>query len=35
VLETLRNLEMEMERAITQVRNGIHTLQGDKAKVED
>jgi cell division septum initiation protein DivIVA len=35
VLETLRNLEMEMERAITQVRNGIHTLQGDKTKVED
>jgi len=27
VLETLRNLEMEMERAITQVRNGIRTLQ--------
>jgi hypothetical protein len=27
VLETLRNLELEMERAITQVRNGIRTLQ--------
>jgi hypothetical protein len=27
VLETLRNLEMEMERAITQVRNGIRALQ--------
>jgi cell division septum initiation protein DivIVA len=35
VLETLRNLEMEMERAITQVRNGIHTLQGEKTKVEE
>jgi cell division septum initiation protein DivIVA len=30
VLETLRNLEMEMERAITQVRNGIRTLQEEK-----
>lgn len=35
VLETLRNLEMEMDRAITQVRNGIRTLQGDKSKVEE
>jgi cell division septum initiation protein DivIVA len=35
VLETLRNLEMEMERAITQVRNGIRTLQGDNSKVEE
>ncbi len=34
VLETLRNLEMEMERAITQVRNGIRTLQEDKPKEE-
>jgi cell division septum initiation protein DivIVA len=32
VLETLRNLEMEMERAITQVRNGIRTLQEEKPK---
>jgi cell division septum initiation protein DivIVA len=30
VLETLRNLEMEMERAIAQVRNGIRTLQEEK-----
>jgi cell division septum initiation protein DivIVA len=30
VLETLRNLEMEMERAINQVRNGIRTLQEEK-----
>jgi cell division septum initiation protein DivIVA len=35
VLETLRNLEMEMERAITQVRNGIHTLQGEKSQVQE
>jgi cell division septum initiation protein DivIVA len=32
VLETLRNLEMEMERAINQVRNGIRTLQEEKPK---
>jgi nitrogen-specific signal transduction histidine kinase len=32
VLETLRNLEMEMERAITQVRNGIRTLQEEPPK---
>jgi len=35
VLETLRNLEMELERTITQVRNGIHTLQDAKPKVEE
>ncbi len=35
VLETLRALEMEMERAITQVRNGIRTLQEDKPKVQE
>jgi cell division septum initiation protein DivIVA len=35
VLETLRNLEMEMERAITQVRNGIRTLQEEKPKEEE
>ncbi len=34
VLETLRNLEMEMERALNQVRNGIHTLQSDKPPEE-
>ena len=34
VLETLRNLEMEMERAINQVRNGIRTLQPDAPKEE-
>jgi cell division septum initiation protein DivIVA len=32
VLETLRSLEMEMERAITQVRNGIRTLQNEAPK---
>jgi cell division septum initiation protein DivIVA len=32
VLETLSNLEMEMERAINQVRNGIRTLQEEKPK---
>jgi cell division septum initiation protein DivIVA len=32
VLETLRSLEMEMERAITQVRNGIRTLQDEAPK---
>jgi nitrogen-specific signal transduction histidine kinase len=30
VLETLRNLEIEMERAITQVRNGIRSLQEEE-----
>jgi cell division septum initiation protein DivIVA len=35
VLETLRNLEMEMERAINQVRNGIRTLQEEKPKAEE
>jgi cell division septum initiation protein DivIVA len=34
VLETLRKLEMEMERAINQIRNGIHTLQEDKPAEE-
>jgi cell division septum initiation protein DivIVA len=32
VVETLRALEMEMERALNQVRNGIRTLQGDVPK---
>jgi nitrogen-specific signal transduction histidine kinase len=31
-LESLRKLEMEMERAITQVRNGIRTLQDEPPK---
>ena len=29
VMDTLRNLEMEMERALNQVRNGIRSLQQD------
>ena len=33
-LETLRNLEVEMERALTQVRNGIRTLQPDLPREE-
>jgi cell division septum initiation protein DivIVA len=32
VLETLRSLEMEMERTLNQVRNGIRTLQEQKPK---
>ena len=35
VLDTLRNLEMEMERAINQVRNGIRTLQDEKVPKEE
>jgi F0F1-type ATP synthase membrane subunit b/b' len=35
VLETLRNLEMEMERAINQVRNGIRALQEETPKEEE
>jgi cell division septum initiation protein DivIVA len=34
VVETLRNLEMEMERAINQIRNGIQTLQQAKPAEE-
>ena len=34
VMETLRNLEMEMERTLNQVRNGIRTLQSDIPKEE-
>jgi cell division septum initiation protein DivIVA len=34
VLETLRNLEMEMERTINQIRNGIRTLDQDTPKPE-
>jgi len=35
VLETLRSLEMEMERSLNQVRNGIRTLQEEPPKVEE
>lgn len=34
VMETLRNLEMEMERTLNQVRNGIRTLQEGVSKEE-
>jgi len=34
VLETLRNLEVEMERALSQVRNGIRSLQLDAPEEE-
>jgi hypothetical protein len=34
VVETLTHLEMEMDRILTQVRNGIRTLDGDKRKEE-
>ena len=34
VMETLRSLEMEMERALNQVRNGIRTLLPDAPKEE-
>lgn len=30
VLDTLTGLEIEMDRALTQIRNGIHLLQRDK-----
>lgn len=30
VLETLTNLEMELDRTLSQVRNGIRTLQNDR-----
>jgi cell division septum initiation protein DivIVA len=35
VLETLRNLEMEMERTLNQIRNGIRTLQEQESKPEE
>jgi regulator of protease activity HflC (stomatin/prohibitin superfamily) len=35
VLDTLTHLEMELDRFLTQVRNGIHTLQRDLEKVEE
>jgi cell division septum initiation protein DivIVA len=34
VMETLRNLEMEMERSLNQVRNGIRALQQDSPQEE-
>ncbi len=33
VLETLRRLEMELERSLTQVRNGISYLQSDRLQL--
>jgi len=35
VLETLRNLEVEMERALNQVRNGIRSLHVDTPEEEE
>ncbi|NJD59893.1 MAG: hypothetical protein C3F13_11840 [Anaerolineales bacterium] len=35
VLETLRNLEMEMERTINQIRNGIRALQEEPTQAEE
>ena len=35
VLESLRQLEMEMERLINQVRNGIRTLHDEAPKAEE
>ena len=34
VLDTLSKLELEMERILTQVRNGIRALQNEKQQVE-
>jgi len=34
VMESLRSLEIEMERALTQVRNGIRTLQPNSQQEE-
>jgi len=34
VLETLTRLEIELDRSLSQVRNGITALQNDKPKVE-
>jgi cell division septum initiation protein DivIVA len=34
VVDTLTRLEMELDRYLTQVRNGIRTLQGDKQNLE-
>jgi cell division septum initiation protein DivIVA len=35
VIDTLRNLEMEMERALNQIRNGIRSLQQDLPAKEE
>jgi cell division septum initiation protein DivIVA len=35
IVDSLSRLEMELERTITQVRNGIVTLQREKAKPEE
>jgi cell division septum initiation protein DivIVA len=35
VLDTLTSLEMEMERLLTQVRNGIRTLQAERQHVDN
>ena len=35
VLETLQNLEVEMERVLTQVRNGVHALQSERVLVPE
>lgn len=35
VLQTLTNLESEMDRILTQVRNGIRTIQSEKQTVSD
>ena len=35
VMETLRNLEVEMDRALTQIRNGISLLQQSQPKPEE
>ncbi len=34
VVETLTKLEMELDRYLTQVRNGIRTLQSEKHRIE-
>jgi cell division septum initiation protein DivIVA len=34
VLETLARLEVELDRSLTQVRNGVRALQTDQAKAE-
>jgi cell division septum initiation protein DivIVA len=34
VVETLTRLEIEMDRILTQIRNGIRTLDGEKPKEE-
>jgi len=34
VVETLTKLEIELDRYLSQVRNGIHTLQSEKVKPE-